>query len=220
MVSEQDMTVSAIAPGDRMAAEPTTEPTAEPAAETAFGRRGAQRPRVLIAYGSKNGGTAEIAKWIGAAMEDDGLDVVVQPAGKVRSVAGFDAVVLGGALYANRWHPDARRFVRRHARRLKGRPVWLFSSGPLDRTAEERDIGPVPGAAKALERLGARGHITFGGRLGPDSRGWIAKKMVQNGRGGDFRAPERVEAWAHSLAAQIKEQAGRSRQAAGPGSAA
>ena len=153
-------------------------------------------------------------------MEADGLDVVVQPAGRVRSVAGIDAVVLGGALYANRWHADARRFARRHSRRLRDRPVWLFSSGPLDRSAEERDIGPVPGAAKALERLGARGHITFGGRLGADSRGWIAKKMVQNGRGGDFRAPERVEAWAHSLAAQVKEQSGPSRQAAGPGAAA
>ena len=216
MAGEQDVTVSAIAP----AAETAVETAAQPAVETTSGRRGAQGPRVLIACGSKNGGTAQIAEWIGAAMKADGLDVVVQPAGKVRSVAGFDAVVLGGALYANRWHPDARRFGRRHARRLRGRPVWLFSSGPLDRTAEERDIGPVPGAAKVLGRLGARGHITFGGCLGPDSRGWIAKKMVQNGRGGDFRAPERVKGWAHSLAAQIKEQAGRSRQAAGPGAAA
>src|SRR5512143_3867859 len=112
------MTVSAIAPADRTAVEPAVEPAAEPAVATASGGRGAQRPRVLIAYGSKNGGTAEIAKWIGAPMQADGLDVVVQPAGKVRSVAGFDAVGLGGALYANRWHPDARRFARRHARRL------------------------------------------------------------------------------------------------------
>ena len=190
-----------------------------PATETAGSRQGVVRPRVLVAFGSKSGGTAGIAQWIGAAMEADGLDVVVLPADKARSVAGFDAVVLGGALYANRWHADARRFTRRHSKRLRGRPVWVFSSGPLDRTAEERDIGPVPGAAKAVERLAARGHITFGGRLGPDSQGWIAKKMVQNGRGGDFRAPDLVEAWAHGLAAQIKGQAGHSRHDAGPGAA-
>ena len=190
-----------------------------PAVETAGDTQGVQRPCVLIAFGSRNGGTAEIAKWIGAAMEADGLDVVVRPAGNARSVAAYDVVVLGGALYANRWHADARRFARRHARRLRGRPVWLFSSGPLDRTAEERDIAPVPGAAKAGERLEARGHVTFGGRLGPDSRGWIAKKMVQNGRGGDFRAPQRVDAWAHDLAAQIQGQAGPGRHDAGPGAA-
>ena len=41
-------------------------------------------------------------------------------------------MIVGGALYAFRWHKDARRFVKRHADELAGRPTYFFSSGPLD----------------------------------------------------------------------------------------
>jgi menaquinone-dependent protoporphyrinogen oxidase len=33
---------------------------------------------------------------------------------------GVDAVAVGGALYANKWHKAARRFVRRHRAELAG----------------------------------------------------------------------------------------------------
>ena len=165
--------------------------------------------RVLVAYGSKAGSTAGLAEMIGAAMREDGLEVEVLPAGRVRDVSGYDAVVLGGALYANRWHRDARRFARRHAGELRDRPVWLFSSGPLDASAEESEIAPVPSAAEAAQRLGAAGHTTFGGRIGPEATGWIARKMLQNGRGGDFRNESRVRAWAHERAAVLVAGAGR-----------
>src|SRR6266536_3613757 len=109
--------------------------------------------RVLVAYGSKGGGTAGIAETLGAALREDGLSVDVRPAAEVRDVSGYDAVVLGGAVYAARWHPEARKFARRHGRALRGRPVWLFSSGPLDRSAEAGEIAPVRSAAQAAEQL-------------------------------------------------------------------
>ena len=166
-----------------------------------------QPNRILVAYGSKAGSTAGIAEMIGAALREDGFEVEVLPAGRVRDVAGYDAVMLGGALYANRWHRDARRFARRYAGDLRGRPVWLFSSGPLDASPEESPIAPVPGAAEAAKRLGAAGHVTFGGRIGPDASGWIARKMLQNGNGGDFRNESRVRAWAHERAAELAARA-------------
>jgi menaquinone-dependent protoporphyrinogen oxidase len=168
-----------------------------------------QPSKILVAYGSKAGSTAGIAEMIGAAMREDGLDVEVLPAGQVRDVTGYGAVLLGGALYANRWHRDARRFARRHCAALRGRPVWLFSSGPLDASAEQAEIAPVPSAAEALQRLNAAGHVTFGGRIGPEASGWIARKMLQNGKGGDFRNESRVRAWAHERAADLAAGAGR-----------
>jgi menaquinone-dependent protoporphyrinogen oxidase len=162
-----------------------------------------QPNKVLVAYGTTSGSTAGIAEMIGAALREDGFEVEVLPAGQVGDVAGYDAVVLGGALYANRWHKDARRFTRRHAGSLRRTPVWLFSSGPLDRSATEAEIPPVPSAARAAQRLNALGHVTFGGRLGPEATGWIARKMAQNGRGGDFRDDSRIRAWAHERAAEL-----------------
>jgi len=161
-------------------------------------------PRVLVAYGTKNGATAGIAETIGAALDREGIAVDVQPAGQVRSVDGYDAVVLGGALYAGRWHRDARRFVRRYAGELDGRPVWLFSSGPLDDSADAREIGPVAQAASAVAALHARQHITFGGQLTETTKGFIARAMVRNGKGGDFRNQERIQAWSRGIAAALR----------------
>jgi menaquinone-dependent protoporphyrinogen oxidase len=66
---------------------------------------------VLVAYGSKRGGTAEIAEWIGDELRDAGL--MVDPARTVRKLI-YDVVVLGGALYMGRWHRDGQ--VRAAAR--------------------------------------------------------------------------------------------------------
>jgi menaquinone-dependent protoporphyrinogen oxidase len=81
--------------------------------------------RVLVAYGSKRGGTAEIAEAIAAAMRERGLEVDCRHAAEVSDVGAYDAVIAGGALYMFRWVREARRFVARHAHALRGRPVWM-----------------------------------------------------------------------------------------------
>jgi menaquinone-dependent protoporphyrinogen oxidase len=163
---------------------------------------------VLVAYGSKNGSTAGIADMIATALLDEGVSADVRSAGEVGSVDPYDAVILGGALYAGRWHRDARRFARRYAKQLQGRPVWLFSSGPLDNSADTAEIPPVPQAAHALQHLDARQHITFGGCLTDQAKGFIARKMAAT-HGGDFRNPARVDAWARSIVSQLRANAPR-----------
>lgn len=70
-------------------------------------------PRILVAYGTKYGATAEIAERIGAALRDAGADAEVPRAREVRSLDGYDAVVLGSAVYMARWRRDALRLLRR-----------------------------------------------------------------------------------------------------------
>lgn len=159
--------------------------------------------RVLVAYASERGGTAEIADWIGAALRQAGVEADVRPAGEVQDLDGYDAAVVGGALYEGRWHREARRFVRHHADALAHRPVWLFSSGPLDDTARERVIEPVAGVAKVAGRVHARGHATFGGRLAPDAKGFMASKIAKR-MSGDYRDREQVAAWAAGIARELR----------------
>lgn len=154
---------------------------------------------VLVAYGTKNGGTAGIADTIGQVLRSFGLDADVRAAGDVRDTTGYAAVVLGGALYTHRWHRDAVRFARRHRRDLADKPVWLFSSGPLDKSATERDIPPVATARWAQTALRARQHRTFGGVLDERATGWVARRMVANGAGGDFRDQAQITAWATEI---------------------
>ncbi|MFD9050858.1 flavodoxin domain-containing protein [Streptomyces zaomyceticus] len=159
--------------------------------------------RVLVAYGSKHGATAGIAAEIGRTLRADGIDAVVAPAETVTDVGDYDGVVLGGALYAGQWNGKARRCARRNSEQLRHRPVWLFSSGPVDSSAEQGDIPPVPGVARRMRQLGAREHITFGGAMTAETPGPIARALVRQGRGGDFRSPERIRAWAHHIGTEL-----------------
>jgi len=158
--------------------------------------------RVLVAYGTKMGGTAGIAEIVGDALTDAGFQVDVRAAVDAADVGAYDAVVVGGALYAGRWHRHARRFLKRNAVALRGRPVWLFSSGPLDDSATAGDIPPVEQVRRLLELVGARGHVTFGGRLPAGAKGFPASAMAKT-HAGDWRDPERVRAWTAEVAPQL-----------------
>jgi menaquinone-dependent protoporphyrinogen oxidase len=166
--------------------------------------------RVLIVHGSKLGGTAGIAEMLGESLRANGLEVDVRPAKGVRDIESYDAVVVGGALYAFRWHHDATRFVRRHRRVLKHKPVWLFSSGPLDDSALEKDIPPVRHVRNAMVQIGAIEHVTFGGALPEDVKGLIASKMAAD-HAGDWRNPEHIARWGRRIAEML--QAARVEQA-------
>ncbi|MCC5033870.1 flavodoxin domain-containing protein [Streptomyces sp. WAC 00631] len=159
--------------------------------------------RVLVTYGSKHGSTADIAQWIGDVLRAREIDVVVLPASGVQDLEPYDAVVIGGGLYAGRWQKDAARFARRNRSELDRRPVWLFSSGPLDSSASEGEIPPPKAVARIAERVHARGHMTFGGRLAEDSDGFLTRRLVAEGRGGDFRDREQVRAWGERIAAEV-----------------
>lgn len=160
--------------------------------------------RVLVTHGSKYGSTADIAQWIGDGLRAAGLLVDVVPARQVESLEHYDAVVLGGALYAGRWHRDARSFARRFEAELRGRAVWLFSSGPLDASADLGEIPPVPGVAKVMAATGARAHVTFGGRLVSDTRGMVARRLAKK-FAGDYRNEGVIRVWAHDIARSLVE---------------
>lgn len=159
--------------------------------------------RVLVAYATRNGSTAGIAQVIGAELQRMGLGAEIREASEVRDVSRCDAVVLGSALYMGHWQKAALKFGKRYADELAALPVWLFASGPLDRSAEETEIPPVEAAAELSSRIHARGHRTFGGRVTEETRGFIAQSMVKQGRGGDFRNFDRVREWAREIGAEL-----------------
>ncbi|MFN8035833.1 MAG: flavodoxin domain-containing protein [Acidimicrobiia bacterium] len=157
---------------------------------------------ILVVHGSKMGGTAGIADVVAVTLRSNGHGAAVEAAETVRSLEGYDAVVVGGALYATRWRRSAARFVKRHAAALRARPVWFFSSGPLDDSARDHEIPPTRQVARLMERVGARGHATFGGRLPPDAKGFPARAMAKD-HAGDWRDFDQVRAWAASIAEQL-----------------
>ena len=167
--------------------------------------------RVLVVHASKHGSTAEIAAAIAEGLRDAGLDVDCERAAAVGSLDGYDAVVLGSAVYAKHWQGDAKHFLRKHAEELAGLPFWLFSSGPVgdpSKTPDPSWLEPPRIIARA-QQLGVRDHVVFGGRVPANPRGPFETAMVKNTppQYSDLRDWDEIRSWALGIAADLSTPA-------------
>jgi menaquinone-dependent protoporphyrinogen oxidase len=154
--------------------------------------------RVLVAYASKMGATKEIADAIGDRLIERGCRADVRPAGTVDSIDDYDAVVLGSAVYATRWRPEAVRFVRRHGRHLSARAVWLFESGWVG--TRPRAVVATPGARRRARRIGAPPPAVFGGRLDPALATGPLDRALAKSLPGDARDWDDIRSWSDGVA--------------------
>ncbi|RPI34449.1 MAG: hypothetical protein EHM70_02855 [Chloroflexota bacterium] len=164
--------------------------------------------KVLIAYASKYGATAEIAGRIGQGLREAGLSIDVLPAIRVRDLTPYRAVVLGSAVYMFQWRKEAAGFLKANEKALVKLPVWLFSSGPLGGSDA---VGFLAGATfpKALQHFADRIHpqdiAIFHGAMDLEKLNSVEKYMVKNWKSplGDFRDWEIIDAWAHSISDKL-----------------
>lgn len=172
--------------------------------------------KVLVAYATHHGATREIAERIGAVLSELDLGVSVESVDHVQDVRGFDAVVVGSALYCG-WLKEAVDFVQRNRAALGSRPVWLFSSGPLGTEtvdAQGRDVRRMATPkeiARLREWVGPRDHRVFFGAYDPAARplGFLERtfRLVPNNAAilaaGDFRDWGEIEAWAGAIGDEL-----------------
>jgi len=173
----------------------------------------------LVTYASRLGSTAEMAKRIAARLCDRGVEATVLPVEATRTVATFDAVVIGSAIYAGHWLEGARHFVRENEQDLLARPVWVFSSGPVGMSASREATAPGE-VLDLVATIGARDHRVFAGAFDattvedaefPFIERVVAKRFVPQG---DFRNWSQIDAWADDIAhAIIEAQPTRSKNA-------
>jgi menaquinone-dependent protoporphyrinogen oxidase len=156
--------------------------------------------RILIVHGSRMGATAGIAEQLAARFADRGMRADVRAADVAPAPDAYDAIIVGGALYAGHWMTAARRYVQANTAALRRKSVWLFSSGPLDDSAERAVVEPVREVEQLVWSVAARGHETFGGKLDRSTaRGLIARLMARS-RSGDWRDQRHIALWADSIA--------------------
>jgi menaquinone-dependent protoporphyrinogen oxidase len=165
--------------------------------------------RVLVAAATKHGATAEIAAAIGEALRGEpGLDATVVPPEEVATVDGYDAVVLGSAVYAGHWLAAAKELVDRAGGALAGKPVWLFSSGPVGDPPKPNEEDPVD-VAEIVAATRARGHRVFAGKLDKRQLGFGERAIVVALRvpEGDFRDWTEIKDWASQIADSLRSDA-------------
>jgi menaquinone-dependent protoporphyrinogen oxidase len=176
---------------------------------------------VLVAAASRNGATAEIADAIGRALRERGLSVTVAAPERVGDIGGYDAFVLGSAVYTGHWLQPAREFVERIGPLIAARPVWLFSSGPVGDPSRKlvQQMGADPVDLPAVrERTNAREHRMFAGRLVSEHASFAQRVSLHVFRGleGDFRDWSAIEQWANEIADALLDREPSTRTAEQP----
>jgi menaquinone-dependent protoporphyrinogen oxidase len=162
--------------------------------------------RVLVTAASRHGATHEIADAIAAGLERRGVDTGVQRAEELMSLDGYDAFVIGSAVYVGRWLDTARELVESNASALAERPVWLFSSGPLGPPDALKPEGDPVDVAAIAEAVSAQDHRVFAGRLDRMLLSFGEKAVVLAVRApeGDFRDWEAIDGFAGEIAGHLQ----------------
>jgi menaquinone-dependent protoporphyrinogen oxidase len=157
--------------------------------------------KILVAYGSKRGSTAEIAEKIGETLRQKGLQVDVLDAGTVNDLTPYSKIILGSSVYIGRWHKKAVRFLKKNIEVLEKLPVWLFICGPTGpgNPIEQMDGWFYPKSLRSvIERIHPRDFICFGGKLEMKTLNPFEKLIINKVKApeGDFRDWQAVASWA------------------------
>ena len=155
-------------------------------------------PTVLVAYATKHGSTREVAEALAERLTASGIAAYARPAHEVASLEGYEAVVLGSAIYTGRLHADARRFLHRFQSSLAARPVAVFAMGP--RTLAEAEVAD---SRRQLDAALAREPVlqpvattVFGGAFDPAQHRFPFSRMPAS----DARDWTAIRAWADHVA--------------------
>lgn len=174
--------------------------------------------KILVAYASRHGATQGIAERIADRLRAAGLNAEARPAASVKSLAGYDAFVIGSAAYMFHWLKDAATLVRRNQAVLAVKPVWLFSSGPVgtepfDAKGRDQKEAAIPKELPELQAaVNAREHRVFFGVYERDRKPiGLAERFMsflpaaKDGLPiGDFRDWPEIEAWAAGIAHELQ----------------
>lgn len=175
--------------------------------------------KVLVAYASRHGATAEIARDIAQRLTTSGHAATAEPVSSDPDPAPYQAVLVGSSVYIEHWEKEAVAYVQRHRAALAVRPTWLFSSGPLgtdhlDDQGQDLRITAVPKEIPELaDAIQPRGHAVFFGALDPEklSVGHRLMRVLPTARElmpeGDFRDWVDIEGWADEIAEELDASA-------------
>jgi menaquinone-dependent protoporphyrinogen oxidase len=167
--------------------------------------------RILVAYASKHGSTAEIAKKIGDVLSTAGLTVDVLSAEKVTDISPYAAVILGSAVYTGSWRKEATQFLEDYKSQLAKIPVWLFSSGPMGEGDPAHLVQGwhFPVAQQPIaDHIRARDIALFHGAIDMTKLDYVEKQIVKEFKPfvGDFRDWDAINNWCVTIAAALRPE--------------
>lgn len=129
--------------------------------------------KTLIIFGSKYGGTKQVAEKIAAELGDTKLcNAAKDP---VPEVDQFDCIVVGSGLYANSIHPAVKSFVDANTSILLNKKIGIFLAGLENSERDEPFTHNFPEAV--LKHASAR-EMT-GGIVDPKTLGFFTRILMR-----------------------------------------
>lgn len=99
--------------------------------------------RILVAYATMAGSTAEVAQAVGEEVARCGLQVDVLPVSEVKRLEGYDGVVVGGPMIMG-WHRTALRFLKKHRKAFQRIPLAVFVTAMSLTHTSDMSLGSIP----------------------------------------------------------------------------
>jgi menaquinone-dependent protoporphyrinogen oxidase len=165
------------------------------------------KQKVLVAYASLCGSTAEVAEEAGHVLEEQGAEVLVCDVEDVTSLDGYSAIVLGTAIRMGRPIKPMRTFLRRHARQIAEMPNAVFSVGATPRARTPAAIAEASRfVAPLVADVAPLSVALFAGKLDPSTLALPWRALVEHAEpgsrlsAGDWRDWDAIDSWAREIA--------------------
>lgn len=156
-------------------------------------------PNILVAYGTRTGGTAPVAEAIASTLQVEGLNVDVGPIREITDVRSYDSVILGSSIRAGSWLPEVIEFMKDNQNHLQNMPVGFFTvcltlsdDTPDNRETVRKYLDPVRQLVNPVIEGYFAGKMDYA-RLSLPVR-FIVKAM--KAPEGDFRDWTKIRQWA------------------------
>lgn len=171
--------------------------------ETTFGESNMNN-RILVAYATKAGATAEVATHIGQTLSAKNIPVDVLPIKKVTDLSAYSAVVLGSAIRMGSLLPAVTKFVQENQAVLQQTSFSVFITCMTLVTDTEEKRKEVSAYLDPLRAVAKPAHEgLFAGVLDPKKLVLLERWMMNAMKTpvGDFRDWNQINAFAESIAA-------------------
>ncbi len=162
--------------------------------------------KILLAYGTVAGSTAEVAEFVAKEMEQGGALVDVIPVESVKDITGYDAVIVGTAVRIFKILRKTKRFLNRHRNDLRKVPVAYFllcltmGQDTPDNVRQAKEYAKPMLAIKDPVSLGL-----FGGVIDHTKLNDIFGKTMKAVPEQDNRDWEKIRTWARETLPKLIE---------------
>ncbi len=167
--------------------------------------------RMLVAYASKYGSTAEIAEYIGQVLRNMGIEVDVRNVNAVNDISQYENIIIGSATRMNKLLSEAVKFATKNESNLRRMKTAYFIVGVTMKQNTPENREKVKGFLEPLCRIREPVSIgLFAGKIDYSKVGFSWKVMAKLDKSGlmeegDFRNWDTISKWANEIAPALTD---------------